>query len=215
MTAQGPGREPTTDDREPESLPVTDLELDSLLSAACEGDRDAFGGLWQRLSPSVLAYFRANGVRDAEDLTSEVFLAVFRSLGSFHGDGRGFRGLLFSVAHRRYVDWVRRQRVRRGTVPLEAVADLPAAPSAEREALDLLGLTRVRELLEILTEAQAQVITLRVLGDLSIAQTAQILGRDAGAVKALQHRALARLRKEFSDDPYPQAALTRWEPRHA
>jgi RNA polymerase sigma-70 factor, ECF subfamily len=196
-------------------MPVTDVELDALVAAACAGDRDAFGGLWQRLSPSVLAYFRAHAVGEAEDLTSEVFLAVFRSLGSFEGDAGGFRGLLFSVAHRRYVDWVRRQRVRRGTVPLELATGLPAQRSAEDLALDRLGLGPVRQLLAVLTEDQAQVVTLRILGDLSIAQTAQVLGRDAGAVKALQHRALARLRKELSGDPYPRAALGRWNPRHA
>jgi RNA polymerase sigma-70 factor, ECF subfamily len=194
---------------------VTDVELDELLAAACAGNRDAFGGLWQRLSPSVLAYFRAHGVRDAEDLTSEVFLAVFRTLGSFQGDVGGFRGLLFSVAHRRYVDWVRRQQVRRGSVPLEAVTDLPAERSAEDRALDLVGLGPVRQLLGLLTPDQAQVVTLRVLGDLSIAQTATVLGRDAATVKALQHRALARLRREFSHEPYPRAALARWNPRHA
>jgi RNA polymerase sigma-70 factor (ECF subfamily) len=190
--------------------------LDAAVAAARRGDTDAFGELWRELSPRVAAYFRAHAVADADDLTSEVFLAAFRQVERFIGGGEAFRALVFSIAHHRRVDWLRR-RARRG-VPVsweELDQDPRTTVSAEVEALESLGEQRTVALLAELTDSQREVIALRVLADLSLEQTAQVLGRDLGSVKSLQHRGLARLRRKVSSEPYPQAALTRWNPRHA
>ena len=97
----------------------------------------------------------------------------------------------------------------------EAGVEPPAAPSAEVEALAAIGEARVVALLRKLTPDQRSVLALRVVADLSLEQTAAVLGRDVGSVKSLQHRALARLRREVSVTPYPQGTLTRLHPRHA
>ena len=103
-------------------------------------------------------YLRSHGVADAEDVTSEVFLAVFRQVGRFSGGGAAFRALVFTVAHRRQVDW-HRQRTRRGPwLPLDEAGPDPAAPSAESAALALLAEEQVVEVLDTLTPDQRSVL---------------------------------------------------------
>lgn len=188
---------------------------DATVEAARAGDRAAFGRLWQELSPRVAAYFRSHGVADSEDATSEVFLAAFRQIGRFSGGGGAFRALIFTIAHRRQVDW-HRSRVRRGPwVPWDEAGPDSAAPSAESEALEGLEEERVIELLGMLTPDQRSVLALRVVADLTLEETASVLGKEVGAVKSLQHRALERLRRKLSSEPYPQQALGRLNPRHA
>lgn len=192
--------------------------LDGTVRAAVDGDGDAFGRLWTALSPSVAAYFRAHAVDDADDLTSEVFLAAFRALSRNTESFAQFKGLVFRIAHRRYVDWVRRSVRRRGSVPYDPAIDERCTASAEECAAELLGSQRALALLDVLTPDQRQVVTLRVFGDLSLQQTAEVLGRDVGTVKSLQHRGLARLRRrveeEISGKPYPERPLLRWKARH-
>ena len=174
-------------------------ELDLLVAAACTGAGWAFGRLWEQLAPSVAAYLRGRGVRDADDVTSEVFLAAFRGIGRFHGDGVAFRSWLFTIAHHKGVDVHRRPATRE--VLVDAVGagaghgfDSAPARSAEDVAMEqIAGDAAVRQL-ATLTDDQRAVLLLRVVTDLSLAETAEVLGKPVGAVKALQHRALARLR---------------------
>ena len=189
--------------------------LDEAVAAARSGDGPAFARLWTELSPRVAAYLRAHGVAEADDVTSEVFLAVFRQMAGFEGGGDAFRALVFTVAHRRQVDW-HRQRVRRGPwLPLEEAGPGPVVESAESTALGVLSTEGVLEVLATLTPDQRAVLALRVVADLSLEETAAVLGKDVGSVKSLQHRALARLRREISPKPYPRDVLARLKPRHA
>ena len=178
-------------------------DLDALVDAARAGGGWAFGRLWETLAPVVAAYLRARGVRDADDATSEVFLAAFRGIGRFEGDGAAFRSWLFTIAHHKGVDAHRRSARRDlltgGGRPGgdEELVERSGrrAPSAEDEAMVLIGTEEALRRLAVLTEDQRAVLLLRVVAELSLAETAQVLGRPVGAVKALQHRALARLRK--------------------
>lgn len=188
---------------------------DAMVDAARAGDRAAFGRLWQELSPRVAAYFRSHGVADSEDATSEVFLAAFRQIGRFSGGGAAFTALVFTIAHRRQVDWHRRRVRRSPWVPWDEAGPDRAVPSAESSALAILEEERVIELLGMLTPDQRSVLALRVVADLSLEETASVLGKEVGAVKSLQHRALERLRRELSSEPYPQQAVRRLNPRHA
>jgi RNA polymerase sigma factor (sigma-70 family) len=190
--------------------------LDDGVEAARRGDRDAFGRLWQQLSPAVAAYFRAQGVPEGEDLTSEVFLAAFRQMPRFVGSGAAFRALVFAIAHRRQVDWWRGSARRGNTQPWHELGeDALTTGSAENAALSRLGEDRVVALLRELTPDQRSVLALRVLADLSLETTAQVLGRDIGSVKSLQHRALARLRRKVGANPYPASGTGRLNTRHA
>ena len=82
--------------------------FDRVLAAARTDAGWAYERLYRDLSPSVCGYFRVQGAREPEDLTSEVFLGAFRGLGGFSGDEAQFRSWVFTIAHRRLTDERRR-----------------------------------------------------------------------------------------------------------
>jgi RNA polymerase sigma-70 factor (ECF subfamily) len=185
---------------------IHDGELDPLVLAARGGGDWAFGRIWELLSPSVAGYVRARGVRDADDVVSNVFLAAFNGMSDFVGGGARFRSWLFTIAHHKSVDALREQSRRGGHDPYLPELDDRAAPSAEAQAFDRLATDEVRRLLAALTPDQRDVLELRVLGDLTVAQTAQVLGRSEGAVKQLQRRAVDQLRRRLPQ-PVPLTAV--------
>lgn len=171
-----------------------------VLAAAQVGAAWAFERLWRDLAPLVAAYARAHGAAEPDDLTSEVFLGVFRGLPAFTGDERAFRSWVLVIAHRRILDEHRRRSRR----PAVADADLSGVDvpggDAEADALTALGSRRVRAVLEALPPDQRDVLVLRILGDLTLAQVAEIVGKREGAVKALQRRGLERLRRVLREE---------------
>lgn len=143
------------------------------------------------LAPPVLAYLRGQGAPEPEDLLGEVFLQVARSIGGFSGSERDLRRWVFAIARNRLVD-DRRHRARRPQavddgIP-EVAADLPAEVDADLHAA-----------LVVLTPEQREVIGLRFVADLSLEEVADLTGRPVGAVKSMQHRALATLARSLAD----------------
>jgi RNA polymerase sigma factor (sigma-70 family) len=177
--------------------------FDGVLAAAQAGAGWAAERLWTSLAPAVAGYLRAQGAAEADDLTSEVFLGAFRSLGSFSGSEEQFRSWVFTIAHRRLTD-ERRRAARR---PVAAVAVEPEdgapGPSAEEEALRRLSGARVRELCDRLVPDQRDVLLLRLVGGMTVEEVAAALGKSEGAVKALQRRALIALRKILAREGVP------------
>jgi RNA polymerase sigma-70 factor (ECF subfamily) len=166
---------------------------DETVAAARTGDADAAAVVYSVLSPKVLGYLRAHGADDPEGLTNEVFLHVLRRLEGLVGGVSGLRTFVFSVAHARLVDDVRRRARRPAELPYDPELDRRHEPSAEHAAVHAGG-AHLEEVLSQLSDDQRSVISLRVLGDLSIEQTAQVLGKSAGSVKQLQRRGLLTLR---------------------
>ena len=168
-----------------------------LVVAARAGQAWALTEIWQRHAAAVAGYLRGRGAREADDLTSDVLLAVFERLPGFHGNDDDLRAFVFTVAHHKLVDDLRRRSRRGDAVPYDASADGRSEPSAEHLALESIGDERVRELMATLSAEQRDVLLLRVVADLSLEQTAEVLGKRVGAVKALQHRALEALRRSL------------------
>jgi RNA polymerase sigma factor (sigma-70 family) len=171
-----------------------DLEAD--LAAALMGSTEAFERIYRALAGPVAGYLRLHGVADVEGLANEVMAQVHRNLGRFDGDGPSFRSWVFTIAHHRMVD----ERRRASRRPAPADGELPesaAVGDAELDALDLLGDERVQQLLSVLSTDQRAVLLLRVVADLSVEDVAEALGKRPGAIKALQHRALAALRRHL------------------
>jgi len=166
-----------------------------LVVAARAGQAWALTEIWQRYAATVSGYLRGRGAAEPDDLTSDVFLAVFERLQGFHGGDDDLRAFVFTVAHHKLVDELRRRSRRGESLPYDADSDDRTAMSAESLALESLGEQRVYELLAALSADQREVVLLRVVADLSLEQTAQVVGKRVGAVKALQHRALASLRR--------------------
>jgi RNA polymerase sigma-70 factor (ECF subfamily) len=165
-----------------------------LADSVRRGESWALTEVWHRYSPAVLGYLRGHGVADPEDVTSEVFLQVFRRIDRFRGDEADLRTFVFSVAHARYVDDRRRQARRGPEVEFDSASHDQVVASAEADALDSIGTKRALALLDSLSADQRDVLALRILADLSLEQTAKVLGKKVGAIKALQHRGLATLR---------------------
>lgn len=160
------------------------------------GTSGSFESVYSKLSPAVAGYLRMNGVADVEGLTNEVFLQVHRGLGRFSGDWPAFRSWVFTIAHHRMVDETRRAARTPRVVPLDTNTDGPTG-DAEIDALVSLSDAGLRELLSGLSPDQRSVVLLRVVADLPIEQVAHALGKTTGAVKSLQHRALAALRRSL------------------
>lgn len=180
-----PGREPS---------------LGSLVVDARAGCPLAFERIYRRLAGQVASYLRWHRASDPDGLTNDVFAQVHRALPSFEGDDGKFRSWLFTIAHHRMID--DRRRANRqppvGDVDLEHSVD---CGDVEEDAFADMAYDSVRELLAVLSPEQRDVVLLRVVADLSVDEVARLLGKRAGAVKALQHRALASLRRHLDAHP--------------
>lgn len=179
-------------------------EFPSVLDAARNGEEWAWDTIYRTLAPHVRGYLRAKGAMEPDDLLGEVFLQIARGIGRFEGDESQFRSWVFMVAHNRVIDERRRagRRPSDSTAPedLDDMYDQPLAvlPDTESEVFAQLATDRVRELLCVLTPEQRDVLELRVIGGLTIDEIALAVGKPAGAVKALQRRALGALRRELA-----------------
>jgi RNA polymerase sigma-70 factor (ECF subfamily) len=152
--------------------------------------------LYRELQPRLLRVLRAVVGDAADDVASQAWLEVVKSLDRFQGDEAGFRGLLFTIARRRAADH-RRGRRRRPALPTEPEAlAVTADPRLDVEGDVLAGLgadEAVRLIVEVLGPDQAELVLLRVVADLPVEEVARLLGRAPGTVRVQQHRALKRL----------------------
>lgn len=175
--------------------------FDAILAAAREGDQRAWTRLYDSLAGGLKAYARMRGADDADDIVGETFLQLARNLTKFDGTEQGFRSWAFTIAHHRIIDERRRRSRRPAHLELAALPDDPSTPAtAEDDALEALELKAAMHLLDELTEEQRDVVLMRVLAGMSVAQVAHALGRSSGGVRALQHRAMRALREKFGDE---------------
>jgi RNA polymerase sigma factor (sigma-70 family) len=173
------------------NVPLTD----DVVTAASGGDRDAIREVYLSLAGPVVGYLQAKGVRDAEEVTSEVFLALLQRLPHVTGGANGLRRLVFTIAHARMVDHYR-DRGRTGELSeYQAHRDVRSEPPAEDVALGRMSTPEVLDALALLPDDQRDVIALRFVADLSLEQVAAIIGRSEGAVKQLQRRGLTTVRE--------------------
>lgn len=180
-----------------------------VLAAAQSGEQWAYREMWSRYSTGVAAFLTFRGAGEPDDLTSEVFVTVFSTLDRFRGDEGGLRALIYTIAHRRLVDDLRRRSRRPSSQEWTEHADHRQAPSAEDQALEGTGSRWARDLIDALSPDQRDVLVLRIFGDLTVEQVAALLGKREGAVKALQRRGLNTLRKKLAGQAYPFAAVER------
>ncbi len=178
-------------------------EFDTVLAAARTGSPRALTRIFTALAPVVEGYLRLQGASEPEDLTSEVFLAVFRKLDSFDGDERGFRSWVFTIAHRRLLDERRRIFRRPVPAPLAAAPDRPAPDDVEATVVETLGAEHIRALCERLSDDHRDVLLMRLLGRLTIDEIAAFMSRTPGSVKALQRRGLLAISRLIEREGVP------------
>jgi RNA polymerase sigma-70 factor (ECF subfamily) len=171
-----------------------------ILAEAQDGSPPACRRLYDSLAGRVAGYLRLHGSREPDDLTSEVFLRVFDHLRDFTGDEAGFRSWVFTIAHRQLIDEHRRNGRRPQTVALsEPITESASGGNAETDALHAIANRNVVEVLADLAPDQREVLTLRIVGDLTVEQVAEVLDKSRGAVKSLQHRGVAALRRRLQE----------------
>ena len=160
-----------------------------LTKRACRGDKNAFGDLYERYLDQIYRYiyYRVSNPQDAEDLTEQVFLKAWEKLPQYRGSVP-FRAWIYRIAHNIVID---HYRTRKDTVELPD--DLPLADDRADVEAQLFSQERAAGLAAIiarLSPLHQHVLTLRFINGLSMKETAQVLGRNVGAVRVLQHRAL-------------------------
>lgn len=169
-----------------------------LLDAARDGDEAAWAEIFGELAPAVLGYFRGSRAPDPENVLGETFLQVARDIAGFEGDWDGFRGWVFTIAHHRLLD-ARRHAARHPADPVAEPPDPGSDPAQDpsEAALARISADQVHRVLARLSVDQRAVLLLRILGDLSINQVAEALEKRPGAIKQLQRRGLAAIRREL------------------
>src|SRR5712691_11501907 len=172
-----------------------------LVDRAQKGDRTALEELYLIHFDRIYSYLHVSvGNRhDAEDLTTQTFLKMLESIGRFRWQSAPFSAWLFRIAHNLAMDHF---RARRRWQPEEDVPEAPGSeePSAELEAMQSIGRESMLELIEKLSHEQQQVLTLKFVFNFPNADVATILDKTEGAIKSLQHRALASLQKQITQE---------------
>jgi RNA polymerase sigma-70 factor (ECF subfamily) len=172
-------------------------ELDRHVAAARAGDERAWVAIYRSLAPSVLGYLRSLGASEPDDLLGEVFLHVVRGIRKFDGSGAEFRSWVFVVAHHRVIDERRRRNRRPVDVPVDDV-DVSSDDDVADVVIDSLSSDRIRQMIGRLAMPQREVLLLRIVGGLTIDEIARAVGKSPGAVKALQRRGLAAIKRQLA-----------------
>lgn len=179
--------------------PGGDPDVVDEVRRAQEGSAHAFALLYDRYVDQVFAYVyhRVGHRQTAEDLVGDVFLRALRRINSFRWQGVDFGAWLITIARNRVHDHFKSARFRLEST-VEEVYDTPQTGSAddpEKAALDGDLARQLRRALSRLKDEQAEVLYLRFIQHLNVAETGAVMGKSEGAVKALQYRALKSLAK--------------------
>jgi RNA polymerase sigma-70 factor (ECF subfamily) len=168
---------------------------ESLIRRAQQRDQVALTRLYEDNFDKIYRYcaIKIGDRTEAEDMTQQVFLNAIKSLPSYKFKGMPFSSWLYRIAHNQVVDYLRK-KTRHATVPIDEMT--AAGDDDPREAAEMkLEMEELAIATKKLTTAQREVISLRFAADLSVAEVARTMGRSEGAVKALQHSAIAALRR--------------------
>ena len=173
-------------------------QFQAVLAGARAGAEWAVSVLYREYYPRLVRYLRAQESAEGEDLAAEAWLDAARGLGRFEGDEEAFNRWIFTIARRRLIDLRRRRS--RSKRALGAASQLTERPDVEGAGAVVLAasetdaaLTRIASL----PSDQAEVVLLRVVAGLDVADVARILDKKPGTVRVLQHRALKRLAEEL------------------
>src|SRR5580693_3507166 len=171
-------------------------EMRALVARAQQADREALEELYLLHFDRIYSYLHltVGNRHDAEDLTTQTFLKMLESIGKFRWQSAPFSAWLFRIAHNLSMDHFRASR----RWPPEPHGS--EERSAEEEALHAIGRQSMLELIDKLSPEQQQVLTLKFVFNFPNGDVATILEKTEGAIKSLQHRALASLQKQIAQD---------------
>lgn len=196
---------PATDEAASEATAGVNEDVVAMVARAQDGDTAAFAEIYDRYVDQVYGFvYRRTGHRQtAEDLTADVFTRAYRRLGSFEWQGVDIGAWFMTIARNRVYDHYKSASTRFETAvdiapdgPLTSAPDDPERVASSRDLAKGLG-----RALENLKDSHREVIELRFVHNLSVAETAEVMDRTVGACKALQYRALRALAAEVEDQP--------------
>jgi RNA polymerase sigma-70 factor (ECF subfamily) len=187
----------------PAEEPDSGGEVWTLVRAAQNGDADAFGQLYDRYVDLVFryAYHRLADRATAEDITSETFVRALRRLDSLTYQGRDVGAWLVTITRNLVLDHLKSSRHRMEVVTDDLRQADRATDGPETAVLERLTNVALLRCVRQLGAEQQECVVLRFLQGLSVAETAAIMGKNEGAIKALQHRAIRRLASLLPEDP--------------
>lgn len=193
-------RLPTSDEPRLADLPELEETEESLVAQAIGGDKAAFTRLYDLHYDRVYRHvlYRVPSAQDAEDISQLVFLQAWRAVGRYQVTGSPFIAWLLTIAHNSVVTFYRRNRPT-ATLDYEVREDRTDS-NPEQVAEASLDRERVRTAITQLRPQHQQVVTMRFLDNLSNRDIALALGKSEGAVRVIQHRALAELRRILGRD---------------
>jgi RNA polymerase sigma-70 factor, ECF subfamily len=190
-----------------ERTTISAREAAELVARAQQGDQLAFAELYEQYRPLVYRFLRRRldgSDETVEDLTEDVFVKLYEKLDRYVERGLPFTAWLYRIAHNQLVDFVR-TLPRHAAQSLDVVADV-AESQATAEYRSVLDRETLEPALARLTAEQRQAVELRFLQGMSVAETASTMGRSEEAVKKLQARALANLRRYLVESARPAAS---------
>jgi len=179
----------------PSGEPSGDHGTWALVNAAQAGDMAAYGELFELYFDMVFRFvlFRTGDRALAEDLSSETFVRALRRISSVSYQGRDIGAWFVTIARNLIFDHVKSSRYRLESTTSDIVELSPSTHGPEQQVLNLATNEELLRCVRKLNADQQECISLRFLQGLSVAETAKIMDRNEGAVKALQHRAVRRL----------------------
>jgi RNA polymerase sigma-70 factor (ECF subfamily) len=182
----------------------SDVILRAALHGVRRGDEESFAILYRhhnsRLTRFLQARLVGSGV-DADEVASETWMSVARDVRKFEGGPTEFRSWLYAIARNRMMDAIRlRDKQVRPTEDLEEAFWLPSSANVEREIEASESVQRVMNEIAKLPLGQGEVILLRVVSDLSVEETAKVLGKTANTVRVLAHRGMKTLQEALGGE---------------
>ena len=183
----------------PKGRSVPEFKEEEILGRASQGDREAFGLLYEQYVARIFnyVYYRTGNVHDAEDLTARVFYRALHHIQSYTNRGLPFSAWLYRIAHNLIANW-HRDRSRHREIPLD---DTPSIQYKGEPPEMALMLSQNREallrLIRHLPSDRQHLLILKFVEHISNAEVGQIMGRSEGAVKSLYHRTLLELRDQM------------------
>jgi RNA polymerase sigma-70 factor (ECF subfamily) len=181
-------------DEAPEGETAVGIDL---VQRAQGGDAEAFGLLYDRYVDQVYRYiaYRVASTQVAEDLTSETFLRALRRIESFTWQGRDVGAWFVTIARNLVADHYKsgRYRLEMTTDDVSESGGTQTIDGPERAVLEKMNNKVLLQAVKKLNAEQQECVVLRFLQGLSVAETAQVMGKNEGAIKALQYRAIRTL----------------------
>jgi len=179
--------------------------IPGLVERAADGDFEAFGELYSIHLDRIYRYvfYQVKDNITAEDITEEVFVKAWKAIDSCKGKEQTFSSWLYRIAHNHVIDNLRRLK-RRQSIEIETVdIEIETVDKVSSLELELEGELERQELLGVmacLPQNQRQVIILKFIEGLDNYEIGQVMGKRQGAIRVLQMRGLATLRRELSSE---------------